>query len=108
MIRGDLLREPELSINEVALRQGVSPRYVQMLFEETGTTFTDFVLELRLGAALRMLASPRYVDWSVTAIALEAGFGDLSYFNRRFKQRFARTPSDVRAEASRQAKGTHQ
>ncbi len=79
-----------------------------MLFEETGTTFTDFVLELRLGAALRMLASPRYVDWSVTAIALEAGFGDLSYFNRRFKQRFARTPSDVRAEASRQAKGTHQ
>jgi AraC-like DNA-binding protein len=107
VIRGELLREPELTIQDVARRQGVSPRYVQMLFEETGTTFTDFVLELRLGRALRMLASPRYVDWSVTAIALEAGFGDLSYFNRRFKQRFARTPSDVRAEASREAKETH-
>jgi AraC-like DNA-binding protein len=105
VIRGDLRREPDLTIREVALRQGVSPRYVQMLFEETGTTFTDFVLELRLGAALRMLASPRYANWSVTAIALEAGFGDLSYFNRRFRQRFAGTPSDIRAAASRAAKG---
>jgi AraC-like DNA-binding protein len=108
VIRGDLRREPELTIKEVALRQGVSPRYVQMLFEETGTTFTDFVLELRLGAALRMLASPRYADWSVTSIALEAGFGDLSYFNRRFRQRFERTPSDVRARASSEARGAHE
>ncbi len=101
VIRADLQREPQLTVQDVAQRQGVSPRYVQMLFEESGTTFTDFVLDLRLGAARRMLSSPRYAGWSVTAIALEAGFGDLSYFNRRFKQRFARTPSDVRAEASR-------
>jgi AraC-like DNA-binding protein len=105
VIQQDLVREPELTIKEVAQRQGVSARYVQMLFEETGTTFTDFVLELRLGAALRMLGSPRFSNWSVTAIALEAGFGDLSYFNRRFKQRFARTPSDVRAEATRSGEG---
>jgi AraC-like DNA-binding protein len=101
VIRQDLLRDPDLTIRDVAIRQGVSPRYVQMLFEEAGTTFTDAVLELRLGAALRMLSSPRFSDWSVTSIAFEAGFGDLSYFNRRFKQKFARTPSDIRAEASR-------
>ncbi|MDX2219230.1 MAG: helix-turn-helix transcriptional regulator, partial [Burkholderiales bacterium] len=100
VIKADLRREPLLAIQDVALRQGVSPRYVQMLFEEAGTTFTEFVLDIRLAAALRMLGSPRYADWSVLAIALEAGFGDLSYFNRRFKRRFGQTPSDARAEAA--------
>jgi AraC-like DNA-binding protein len=103
VIRGDLARDPDLTVYDVALRQGVTPRYVQMLFEEAGTTFTEVVLENRLAAARRMLASPRYADWSITAIALEAGFGDLSYFNRRFRQRFTRTPSDVRAAAGRAA-----
>jgi AraC-like DNA-binding protein len=36
--------EHELSVNTVAARQGVSPRYVQMLFEAEGTTFSRFVL----------------------------------------------------------------
>jgi AraC-like DNA-binding protein len=104
VIRQDLALEPGLTITEVALRQGVSPRYVQMLFEAAGTTFTDDVLQLRLQAAHRMLSSPRFAGWSITAIALEAGFGDLSYFNRRFRQRFDRTPSDLRAEAARAAR----
>jgi AraC-like DNA-binding protein len=41
--------------------------------------------------------SPRYATWSIVAIALEAGFGDLSHFNRPFKQRYLTTPSDLRA-----------
>jgi AraC-like DNA-binding protein len=49
-----------------------------------------------------MLTSPRYATWSVTAIALEAGFGDLSYFNRRFKRRYQMTPSDQRAQTKRE------
>lgn len=106
VIRAELRQEPQLTIQDIALRQGVSPRYVQMLFEETGTTFTEFVLEIRLGAALKMLGSPRYAGWSVLAIALEAGFGDLSYFNRRFRRRFGQTPSDVRAAAARNPGGT--
>jgi AraC-like DNA-binding protein len=76
----------------------MSPRYVQMLFEETGTTFSDFVLERRLDAARRMLASPRYSTWTITAIALEAGLGDLSHFNRRIKRCYRMTPTDMRRE----------
>jgi AraC-like DNA-binding protein len=99
VIRQDLSQDPDLTLDQIARRQGVSPRYVQMLFEESGTTFTDYVLDLRLQSAFRMLSSPRYAAWSVTAIALEAGFGDLSYFNRRFRRRFGGTPSDIRAAA---------
>jgi AraC-like DNA-binding protein len=95
-IKAALTREPDLSIGQIAERQSVSPRYVQKLFEETGTTFTEFVLALRLDTARAMLTSPRYRHWKITAIALEAGFGDLSHFNRSFKARFAETPSDAR------------
>ncbi|MFC4844519.1 helix-turn-helix domain-containing protein [Bradyrhizobium sp. GCM10023182] len=30
-------------------------------------------------------------------IAFECGYGDLSYFNRSFRQRYGATPSDIRA-----------
>lgn len=45
-----------------------------------------------------MLLSPRYASWSITAIALEAGFGDLSHFNRRFRRRYLMTPTDLRGQ----------
>lgn len=98
-IKAELIRNPGLSLDRLAAQKGVSPRYVQMLFEDIGTTFSEFALERRLDAARNMLSSPRYETWSITAIALEAGFGDVSYFNRRFKRRFLMTPTDVRAQS---------
>jgi len=98
-IKGDLIRNPSISIDWLATQHGISPRYVQMLFEGDGTTFSELALERRLSAEHSMLASPRYETWSVTAIALEAGFGDVLYFNRRFKRRFLTTPTDLRAHS---------
>jgi AraC-like DNA-binding protein len=68
-----------------------------MLFEGEGTTYRDFVLDNRVTRAYRMLRDPRYVGHTVSAVAYECGFGDLSYFNRAFRRRFGATPSDVRA-----------
>ena len=58
----------------------------------------DLRLERRHDAARAMLTSPRYATWSVIAIALEAGFGDVSHFNRRFTRRYLMTPSDMRRQ----------
>nr|GAJ31494.1 transcriptional activator rhrA [Bradyrhizobium sp. DOA9] len=96
-IKADFIQNVTMGIERIAKRQGISSRYVQMLFEESGTTFSEFVLERRLDVARRMLTSPRYKTWSVTAIALEAGFADISHFNRSFKRRYLMTPSDMRA-----------
>jgi AraC-like DNA-binding protein len=41
----------------------------------------------------------RFASWTITAIAFEAGFGDLSYFNRVFCRLYAASPSEVRAKA---------
>jgi AraC-like DNA-binding protein len=94
----DNLGERGLTVGAVATRHRVAPRYVQRLFEREGTTFSEYVLNERLARVRKMLTNPRYARWTVTAIALEAGFGDVSYFNRRFRRRFGMRPSDVRAE----------
>jgi AraC-like DNA-binding protein len=94
---GRHLRDPSLTVNAVAARQRVSPRYVQMLFEPEGTTFSQYVRRRRLLHAHRMLTSSHCAAWTITAIAMEAGFGDLSSFNHAFRHLFGASPSDVRA-----------
>jgi AraC-like DNA-binding protein len=47
-----------------------------------------------------MLTDPRRGGDKITTIALDAGFSDVSYFNRAFRRRYGETPSDVRVQAS--------
>jgi len=93
------LANGSLTVAEVAARQRVTPRYVHKLFEDEGTTFTQFILRQRLDRAYRMLRDQRFATHSITAIAFDAGFGDLSYFNRTFRRRYGATPSDIRNNA---------
>jgi len=93
------LTDPELDIETVARRQGVTPRYIQRLFEREGATFGEYLRAARLDLAREALAAgdPR----TISAIAFDAGFGDLSHFNKAFRRRFGATPSDIRAAALR-------
>lgn len=95
------LADHTLSIGTVAARHGISTVYVRKLFEDEALSFSAFVLENRLERARHMLADSRFRDHAIGAIAFDAGFGDLSYFNRAFRRRFQASPSDIRAEASR-------
>jgi AraC-like DNA-binding protein len=97
----DSLDRHELSLAGLAAHHGVTPRYVQMLFESEGTTFSQFLLDQRLARAHRMLGDRRLAERTISAIAYEAGFGDLSHFNRAFRRRYGETPSDVRSSARR-------
>ena len=90
------LTSRDLSVTAVALRQRVTPRYVHMLFDSTGTTFSQFVLAERLAYVRRLLLDPRHAHQPIGAIVYDAGFGDLSYFNRTFRRLFGATPSEVR------------
>jgi|SRR5579871_6780106 len=88
---------PGLSTTSIALLLGITPRYVRMLLEETGRSFSEHVLERRLERAMATLSSAAEGDCRVADIAAACGFNDLSYFNRTFRRRFGVTPSDVRA-----------
>ena len=90
------LTEPSLSLDGIALRHRVSPRYVQKLFELEGTSFSDFVRAGRLARAYRMLRDPRLSYMSISTIAYECGFGEITAFNRTFRKHYNASPSDVR------------
>jgi AraC-like DNA-binding protein len=76
------LADGNLSIDTIARRRGITPRYVSMLFDGDATTSSEFVLMKRLDQAHRMLISPRYSNHTVSSVAFEAGF-HLYYPSRR-------------------------
>src|SRR5215470_13089706 len=93
------LAQDDLTVATVASRQRISESYVRKLFESEGSSFSECVLGQRLIRAHRMLTDPRFAGRSITSVAFDAGFGDVSYFNRSFRRRFGATPSEIRAEA---------
>ncbi|MGH8290732.1 MAG: AraC family transcriptional regulator [Steroidobacteraceae bacterium] len=95
-IIGNLDRE--ISLGDFAARHRVSPRYVRMLFESEGTSFSEFVREERLQRARSKLLSRRFDHLRISEIAYEVGFNDLSYFNRAFRRRFGHSPGEARKE----------
>ncbi len=95
----------QLSSTTIAARHGVTPRYVQALFEDEGVTFSQFLIGERLERVYRMQRDPLQMARPISAIAYDAGFGDLSHFNRAFRRRYGATPSDVRAAAKRERSG---
>jgi AraC-like DNA-binding protein len=100
-IKADILAQlgdGTLTLSAIAQRHRATPRYLQMLFERNGITFSEFVLEQRLLQAARMLCDLRLRNRKVSDIAHLAGFNDVSYFHRAFRRRFGMTPSDMRAQ----------
>jgi AraC-like DNA-binding protein len=93
--------DPGLSAITIALLLGVTPRYVHLLLEQSGKSFTHHVLERRLDKAATMLRDPQWRARKIADIAAEAGFTDLSYFNRAFRRRYDATPSASREAAYR-------
>jgi len=92
------LASHRLTVTAVARRAGITPRYVQLLFEAAGTTFSEYVLERRLARAHRMLSDPQHMHRTVADIAYDSGFGDLSYFNRTFRRRYGAPPTEFRTK----------
>jgi AraC-like DNA-binding protein len=68
---------------------------VQRLLEVSGTSFTEQVNELRLQRAYTLLTEARENKSLISDVALQAGFSDVSHFNRLFRSRFGDTPKGV-------------
>jgi AraC-like DNA-binding protein/CheY-like chemotaxis protein len=88
--------------SEVAESCGLSPFQFSRLFKRRyDMTFQEFVQNMRIEAAKRMLEHP---GASVTDVCFNVGFHDLSYFTRTFQRYVGDTPSHYRVKAMRQQK----
>ena len=99
-IKADIRRnltDSSLTAAALAARHDITVRYLHKLFEDEAMTVSQYVLEGRLALARQLLSNPRLADRTISSIASDAGFGDLSYFNRTFRRRYSVTPSDVRS-----------
>ncbi|WP_178130674.1 AraC family transcriptional regulator [Reyranella sp. CPCC 100927] len=88
--------QPQFTVSALAIRLGVSRRYVHHLLEHTGRTFSQHVLDRRLRYVHALLSDANVPPQRIIDIAGMAGFGDVSYFNRQFRARFGKTPTSVR------------
>jgi AraC-like DNA-binding protein len=102
-IKADIARNLAEDVTAAVLsaRHRVSARYIRKLFELENTSLSRFVLGERLARAYRLLADPSHSERKIGDIAAAVGFGDLSTFNRHFRRRFEKTPSDVRRAVCR-------
>jgi AraC-like DNA-binding protein len=96
--------DPGLSASTVANLLGITVRYVHLLLEETGARFSHHLLERRLENAAALLRNPQWRDRLIIEIAAEAGFTDISHFNRAFRRKFRATPSVIRKSSGRDEK----
>jgi transcriptional regulator GlxA family with amidase domain len=64
--------------------------------QQTGQSFSERVLELRLQTARKMLVDRQNDGRKVTDIALACGFNEVSYFHRCFRRRFGASPTQYR------------
>jgi AraC-like DNA-binding protein len=86
--------DPELDLDRVCKETSVNRnRLSALLKEEVGTTFKGHLTDLRLSEANRALTE---TDLQVTEIAFKVGFGNVSHFNRVFKEHFEITPVEFR------------
>ncbi|MDR2858269.1 MAG: AraC family transcriptional regulator [Novosphingobium sp.] len=92
--------DPAFSLAALALRIGVTPRYVQKLLTGEGTAFIREVADRRLEQALRLLQSPRHRSLSIAEIAYMCGFPNVKHFHGVFRSRYGATPGDMRAVAA--------
>jgi AraC-like DNA-binding protein len=81
---------------EVARRAGLSDGAFSRFFKlHFGRTFPEFVNELRVGRACRLLTE---TDQKITNIAFDCGFNNLSNFNRQFSRLKGTTPREFRRQ----------
>lgn len=84
----------DISLDDVSREVNISPYYFSKLFkEETGENFIEYVTNMRIEEAKRLLVSSRL---PMKEICAEIGYADPNYFSRIFKKMVGLTPTEYK------------
>ena len=92
-------RAPEMDLTpeRIAASCGLSLRSLHQLFLLADCSFHEFLTRTRLAHAHTLLREPSAGHLGTAEIGFAAGFGEVSTFYRRFKQRYGMTPGEWRS-----------
>lgn len=95
-----------VSLSTLAEELFLSPSTLSRFFKkQTGIYFVDYVNQVRARFGLTELI---YTNDSITEIAVNSGFSNLSVFSRVFKEIYGMTPTDYRRQHRQNAAGEDQ
>lgn len=84
----------ELTLTSMADKLAMKPIHLsQVLNEEFKENFYAFINRYRIAESQKLLRDERYRNYSIQAVAFEAGFNSLSTFNKAFKEIVGIAPS---------------
>lgn len=84
----------EISLAEVAdLTFMTRTSFCRFFLERTKRTFSDFLIDFRISHAKKLLSE---TNKNVSIVSDLCGFNNLSYFNRKFKEKIHETPRNYR------------
>lgn len=90
----DQASSPGMSQAQAAREIGMSPQaFCRFFREKTGKAFHQYVNEVRIARGCSELL---HSDSSISEIAFQSGFNNLSNFNRRFREIMGHTPREYR------------
>jgi AraC-like DNA-binding protein len=95
------LHDSELTPQRAADFLGVSVRTLHSRFKQIGQSFSRWVVDERLKACCAALRDKNQRGLNISEIAYRWGFNDLSHFNKSFRARFNRTPTEWRNEVQK-------
>ena len=88
----------KITLDEVAASVYMSSNYFSSYFRKvTNISFSDYVTRMRLNHARELLREGR---GSVTEIAMECGFNNISNFYRLYKKHIGKLPKDEKSKNS--------
>lgn len=97
-LQAGLLKDPNLTVQKAADDVGTSgaklSQAVQLVY---GRGFPEYVQELRILEAKRLLSDPKEVRTSMEAIGMLSGFGSRSAFYQAFRRQTGMTPAAFRS-----------
>lgn len=98
LVRMEIARnygDADLTAERTACQLGVSVRALQRALAREELSFRGMLRDQRMRAAYEALAT---TSEPIDRIANACGYGELSSFYRAFKQKFERTPNELRSE----------
>lgn len=90
----------KISLNDISERFYINPYYFSQLFKrKTGETYHNYITELRIARAKRLLEE---TNLNIYEVCEMVGYSDTNHFNKMFERKTGLKPSEYKKNMNRQ------